>query len=193
MPSAKRRQDHVLDGVREHVRPADQQGVEQQEAGDDRALEAGRETAGEGQQLQRHAEQQDEEEAPEELRQRQQHDRAGVGDRLLSGAAHVKHEQPARDAERARDQHREQRQFDRRRQGRADQAGDAAAEMDRGAEVAVHDLAEPDQVLPRNSGWSSPISWRFASISASVAFGGNDIAAGSAGSRRRIRTAAPRR
>ena len=38
----------------------------------------------------------------------------------------------------------------------------------------------------RNSGWSSPISWRFASISASVAFGGSDIAAGSTGSRRRM-------
>ena len=38
----------------------------------------------------------------------------------------------------------------------------------------------------RNSGWSRPISWRFASISASVAFGGSDIAAGSTGSRRRM-------
>ena len=38
----------------------------------------------------------------------------------------------------------------------------------------------------RGSGRSSPISWRFASISASVAFGGSDIAAGSTGSSRRM-------
>ena len=57
-----------LSAFAEHVRPAGQQRIEQQETGDDRALEAGGEPAGERQQLERDAEQQDEEQAPEELR-----------------------------------------------------------------------------------------------------------------------------
>ena len=57
----ERGQDHVLDGVDEHIGTPREQRVDQQEAGDDRPLEARREPAREGQQLQRHTEQQDEE------------------------------------------------------------------------------------------------------------------------------------
>ena len=139
-----------------------------------------------GSSSQRDAEQQDEEQPPEEFRQRQQHDRAEIGDRLLAACR-------ARGTGTARPRCRACRRSASPAAASSMVAGKVeptrpATPRRKWIEVPKSPCSTwPSQIrYCRGSGWSRPISWRLASISASVAFGGSDIAAGSTGSSRRM-------
>ena len=103
-------------------------------------------------------------------------------------AAHVEQQQPAA---RCRAlpaisiaQHRE---LDRRRQAScATRPRDAAAEMDRGAEVAVHAPGRARSGIAAAAAGRAPSRGAWPRSRRCVAFGGSDIAAGSTGSRRRM-------
>jgi len=115
MPSASEGRICGLIAVPEHVRTADTQRVDQQEPGDHRALEAGGQATGERQQLESHAEQQNGRTAPRGTRGAEAARSRRRPRSLLARPAHIKQEQPARDAERPGDQHRQQRELDRGR------------------------------------------------------------------------------
>ena len=131
-PSASAGSDHVLESVEEHVGASRDERVEQQETGDatGRAkLEARRPVKGKSGQTTPNSE--DEMQAPEKFGHRQQHDRAEIGDASRNGAAQMKQQQPAGEAEPGGDQHGERGELDGGRQRLGDQGGDVAAEMDR--------------------------------------------------------------
>src|SRR5262249_59730341 len=90
-----------------------------------------------------------EEQAPQEFRDRQQYDRAEIGDRLAQRAAHVEQIKAPGEPERGGDDHRKHGKLDRRRHGFRDEAFDRAAKVDRGAEIAGGDVLKPDQILLR--------------------------------------------
>ena len=141
--------------------------------------------AGERQHVQHHAEHEQQDQPPEEFRDRQQQDRDEVGDGFEQRAAQMEQAEAAADAE-----NRGERPWRRRASSivtgsvLADQRSGLAAKCDRAAEIAVQRVRRARSHIARGSGRSSPISWRLASISSIVALGGSDIAAGSTGSSR---------
>ena len=76
------RQDHVLERVEKNVEAPIDQRIDQQKAGVNGPAEGRRQAANERQPVERHAKQQDEEQAPEEFGQRHDRRRGEIGDNL---------------------------------------------------------------------------------------------------------------
>ena len=121
--------------------------VDEDEAGDVRQREAGRHAAGEGKNRPADAESQDQEERPEEVRDREHGDAGEVRRRLAPRAANAKHDEAAAKADDEREQEREEGELDGRRQGLADQVHHGVPQPDAVPEVALHRAFEPDDVL----------------------------------------------
>ena len=148
-PSATAGRIRCWHALQEHVEAPDQQGIEQQKAGDVRQRQPRRDLSGERQPLQQHAEHEQQDQSPEKFRNRQQHDRGEVRHRLEHRAAQAKQQQAAAETQHRRDRHGAGSKLDRRRQGGGDQRTGVAAQRDGAAEVAVQRVREPDQVLLR--------------------------------------------
>ena len=118
-------------------------------SGEMRYRQSWRDFAGERQQLQRHAKNEQQDQTPEKFRDRQQQHGSKIGDRLDPGAAHAKQQQPAANAEDRGDHHGAERKLDGRGQGRGHQRSGITAQRDGAAEVAVQRVGQPDQILLR--------------------------------------------
>ena len=180
-PERDGRQDQVLARAQKTSKRPISKRIEQQESRDMRYRQSRRDFAGERQRMQRHPEHEQQDQAPQKFRNRQQQDRGEIGDRLQNRAAQTEQEQAAAKAEDAGDDHGGEGELDCRRQGRRDQRSGLAAKLDGLAEIAMKRAAEPDQNIAPAAADRGPSrgAWlRFPSI---VAFGGSDIAAGSTG------------
>ena len=94
--------------------------------------------AGNRQQRDQHAEQQQQDQGPEKIRDREQDADAAVDQPIRrAGRARWMPVSAAISAEHDRDQRRQQRQFERRRQPRQHQLEDALVQADRTAEIAA--------------------------------------------------------
>jgi hypothetical protein len=128
---------------------AGQHGVDEDKSGRPRHAYLGIHAPDEREEPDADAESENEQYGPQEFRDRHDHDAADVGDLFLERAAPRKHEQAAADAQDDAKRQSRDDEFERGRQCGQNQVGDAAAELDRAAEIAVHDAAEPDRILHR--------------------------------------------
>ena len=177
-------QDQVLARAQKHVEASDQQRIEQQKSGDMRQRQSRRDFPGEWQHAQRHAEHEQQDQAPQEFGNRQQQDRGEIRDRLEHRAAQTEQQKAAAEARGSR-----RAPWRRGRAGLLPARSPPPAIRLRGeigsSGRSRHAARRASQIrYCSGSGRSRPISRRLASISAMVAFGGSDIAAGSTGSSR---------
>src|SRR5580704_9912896 len=114
-----------------------------------RQRQSRRNLAGKRQPLQQHAEHEQQDQSPEEFRDRQQHDRGEVRHRFGQRAAQTEQNEAAAEAEDRRDRHGAGGKLDRRRQRGGDQRTGVAAQRNGAAEVAVQRVGKPYQILLR--------------------------------------------
>ena len=115
----------MLERIGKDVEAPIDQRVDQQESGVYRPAEGRRQATNEWQPLERHAEQQNEEQTPKELGQRHDRGRGEIGNDLRRPVTQVEKIEPADEPQRPGDHDGKQGKLDRRGQRVGDETGDA--------------------------------------------------------------------